>query len=544
MCFRGATILIQEIGDVFRRTVSGLLLALLIVGFFVPVFNVHAVWGSGAIYIKRDGSIDPPDAPISNFGNVVYTLTDDVNGSLFVDKDDVVVDGVGHIIAVSDYMYEGIFLFDKNNVTIKNVKIEVLVGWIGIELLDCSNCTISGNNITANYNLGIVLALSNNNEIINNTLTCCDLFVDSSYGNTVENNTVNGKPLVYLEDASDSSVSYAGQVVLVRSNKVEVKNLDLQGTTYPVELVETNNTTISENNITENHCGIKLDSASGNIITENNITENYFGLRLESSHSNTIYHNNFVNNSYQVYKPQMWPDDSTNVWDDGYPSGGNYWSDYNGTDYYCGPYQNATGSDGIGDTPYTIDTDNTDRFPLMYPWSPEHDVAVTNFVSGKTVVGKGYLVSLNVTVENQGPYTVEFDVTTYANSTSIGSSKVSNLASGTATQFALARNTTDLSYGNYTFWAYAEPVLDEADISDNNYTCLTSVHVGVPGDISGNILGIYDGVDNMKDVAYLVSLFNTRPSLSNWNPNADVNNDGISNMKDIAIAVAHFNQYE
>jgi hypothetical protein len=54
-----------------------------------------------------------------------------------------------------------------------------------------------------------------------------------------------------------------------------------------------------------------------------------------------------------------------NVWDDGYPSGGNYWSDYNGTDLYSGPYQNQTGSDRIGDTPYVADANNTDRYPLM-----------------------------------------------------------------------------------------------------------------------------------------------------------------------------------
>jgi len=51
-----------------------------------------------------------------------------------------------------------------------------------------------------------------------------------------------------------------------------------------------------------------------------------------------------------------------------------------------------------------------------------------------------------------------------------------------------------------------------------------------------------DGTVNMKDIAYLVSLFNTRPSSPNWTPNADVNNDGVCNMKDIALAVYWFNE--
>ncbi|MCZ2856458.1 MAG: hypothetical protein O2U62_05145, partial [Candidatus Bathyarchaeota archaeon] len=69
------------------------------------------------------------------------------------------------------------------------------------------------------------------------------------------------------------------------------------------------------------------------------------------------YHNIF-NNTINAYS--NW----TNTWDNGYPSGGNYWSDYNGTDYFNGPYQNITGSDGIGDTPYNIQIGNQDSYPF------------------------------------------------------------------------------------------------------------------------------------------------------------------------------------
>lgn len=48
----------------------------------------------------------------------------------------------------------------------------------------------------------------------------------------------------------------------------------------------------------------------------------------------------------------------------------------------------------------------------------------------------------------------------------------------------------------------------------------------------------------MKDIAYLVFLFDTRPGSLNWNSNADVNNDGVVNIRDIAVAVASFNQHE
>jgi len=54
-------------------------------------------------------------------------------------------------------------------------------------------------------------------------------------------------------------------------------------------------------------------------------------------------------------------------WDDDYPSGGNYWSNYTGVDVKSGSYQNETGSDGIGDTPYIIDANNIDDYPLVVP---------------------------------------------------------------------------------------------------------------------------------------------------------------------------------
>ena len=48
------------------------------------------------------------------------------------------------------------------------------------------------------------------------------------------------------------------------------------------------------------------------------------------------------------------------IWDDGFLSGGNYWSDYTGVD--------VNNEDGIGDTPYIIDSINFDNYPLICPF--------------------------------------------------------------------------------------------------------------------------------------------------------------------------------
>jgi len=65
--------------------------------------------------------------------------------------------------------------------------------------------------------------------------------------------------------------------------------------------------------------------------------------------------------------------ESTNIWDDSYPSGGNYWSDYEEK------YPDAEELDGSGiwDTPYEIDWNDQDNYPLMKPWTPTPPIPTT-----------------------------------------------------------------------------------------------------------------------------------------------------------------------
>jgi parallel beta-helix repeat protein len=106
-----------------------------------------------------------------------------------------------------------------------------------------------------------------------------------------------------------------------------------------------------------------------NRIFENNVVDNVYDGMIEAMPGNTtffnnsVFHNNFVNSMYPfIYKV------SGNIWDNGYPSGGNYWSQYNGTDSHSGLHQNETGSDGMGDTPYLLDFFEADRYPLIHPY--------------------------------------------------------------------------------------------------------------------------------------------------------------------------------
>jgi len=111
--------------------------------------------------------------------------------------------------------------------------------------------------------------------------------------------------------------------------------------------------TITGNHVEGNIVGIFLGDTEHNVIVDNNITGNTgHGLEIGGSSNNTIYRNRFINSTAQIYTRL-----SSNTWDDG--ERGNFWSDYNGTD--------ANGN-GIGDTPYVVDENNQDRYPLMEPY--------------------------------------------------------------------------------------------------------------------------------------------------------------------------------
>jgi len=190
----------------------------------------------------------------------------------------------------------------------------------------------------------------------------------------------NGTEGVYLVEGADSCIITDCKIL---NNSVGA-------------FVESNYSLLTRNFIANNgEAGIRIYSSCScspaweNTITDNILLDNGYGLLLMNSKKGLVYHNNLIGNVYQayVYMPDEWG--RTNIWDNGYPSGGNYWSNYAGSDLYSGPYQNVTGSDLMGDTSHVIDENNMDDYPLMGLW---------------TVVGKKVTISplteVTLTFEN------------------------------------------------------------------------------------------------------------------------------------------------
>jgi parallel beta-helix repeat protein len=251
---------------------------------------------------------------------------------------------------VSRTFRSGILLGSSdNNIVTDNV---LWNNYNGIEIeFSSSGNDIVGNTILTSHMHGIMLLDTHNNTIANNFVSRNNHGIRLSFStdNILANNTAidNVQDGIFLRD------SYSNVVI----------DNDLSSNHCGIWIFTSDNNTVSNNNAWNNDNGIWSIVSDSTIIAYNAFTSNnQYGILLEASTNNTIHHNNFINNSQQASD-----DFDTNQWDDGYPSGGNYWSNYTGVDVFSGPNQDIPGSDGKGDTPYVIDADSEDRYPLVAP---------------------------------------------------------------------------------------------------------------------------------------------------------------------------------
>jgi len=313
-----------------RKIIAGIMLPLLILSMFTFAFNVQRARAASTIYIRADGSVDPPTAPIQRSGDL-YTLTDDINASvdgIVIERNNMVLDGAGYFLQGPGNGI-GIDLSSRSNVTIKNMRIKAFA--FGIYLSSSLVNTVQGNDIT-DSDVGIGLFSSSNNILTENTL---------------------------MNDYNVSISLYSN----CSSNAIGANNLKDSGNGINLQ-DSCNYNDIFRNTVRGTDAfGIYVRTSSYNNLTGNDIRDNYGGVEFVSCSDNLVFNNNFANNSLHVSLLE-----SVDFWNMSYPVCGNYWSNYNGTDLYSGIYQNETGRDGIGDTAYVLQAENVDHYPLMDPW--------------------------------------------------------------------------------------------------------------------------------------------------------------------------------
>jgi len=283
----------------------------------------------------------------------------------------------------------------------------------GISLYECERNTLSGNAVSNNrFNFGIEGAdyshFATHNIDTTNTVNGKPIYYMKDVSDAVLDADTNAGT-IYLINCKNVTVknllltNNAYGVFSLNMTQSKIENVSAINNRYGIYIKDSGDNIFSQNLIAENNYGFKLNNSNFNNIVMNNISSNdgwgiclenslsnnmlrnlisknmgdgifllrsnkttivgntiaengewlieFFGINIQNSENNTIYHNNFINNIEQAGTTSS----NNNMWDNGYPSGGNYWSDHTNKDM---------DNDGIAEDDYIIDSFNVDANPL------------------------------------------------------------------------------------------------------------------------------------------------------------------------------------
>lgn len=331
-------------------------------------------------YLKENWNTHNIDSANNLNGKPIYYWKDQIGGTI--------PPGAGQVI-----------LANSTNVIIEEQ--DLIYNTVGIALGFSSDNHIANNNISTDYKdkiggnsssnpnsseefrvidfTGIYLSNSYMNTIINNYIYNNEVAinVEQSQSNEITENIIynniwginigfSSKDVILNNDVSTNRTmdhQWGYGIHTFRSNWTTISNNRVSKSGKCIYIQNSNNITVTQNNLSQNKGeGVRCWVSENVVITHNDIWANGLGIRMfQFSYLMLVHHNNIIDNDLQGI------DGASNKWDDGYPSGGNHWSDYNGIDVFKGPNQDIPGSDGIGDTPYIIDGDSQDYYPLMDP---------------------------------------------------------------------------------------------------------------------------------------------------------------------------------
>jgi parallel beta-helix repeat protein len=224
------------------------------------------------IYIRPDGSVEPATAPIQRDGNV-YTLTDNIHGSIFVEKDDVVIDGDGFILQGTGAV-DNRPAIPEGDIFHPEQSIEISRKYDAAVLPESNNTGI--------YSYAQKLTIMN----LKITEFWCAIELESSSDNCIiDNEIASNTQGVWIHSPSSNNT--------ISRNNIRNNNKGLT-------LIAAHNS-IYANNITDNSgYSIKL-SWSFNTISGNRIKNSRYGVIFEQSTHNVFRNNSFNENDHLFY---------------------------------------------------------------------------------------------------------------------------------------------------------------------------------------------------------------------------------------------------
>jgi|WetSurMetagenome_2_1015567.scaffolds.fasta_scaffold13823_1 parallel beta-helix repeat protein len=381
----------------YKVTFALILFSFILLNIFDPLFQpVKAV--EKIIVVPQDYSTISSALANADVGDTILVKKGSYNENIVIDKPILLEgedkastfidgDGKGSVVWINAdcVVIRGFTIQNSgNNFTESGIYLNYSIGSsvsdnlvvnnnIGIYMLESGQSYLQKNNLSSNrFNFGVFS--SNLDGYIQN--------IDAS-------NLVDGKPMVYwVNQSGKQTPTNAGYIAAINCSDITISGASLEKNwqnllfAYSINssitnitstlgedsiwLIGSSNCTVEGNNISDNIWGGLAFVDSSNCTVAGNILSGNggYGLFLSDSSNNNFYHNNFVNNPRQAWLYGQ----NSNCWDNGYPSGGNYWNNFTDGDVKSGVGQNISGSDGIGDKPYVMDSNNVDNYPLMKSW--------------------------------------------------------------------------------------------------------------------------------------------------------------------------------
>jgi len=257
---------------------------------------------------------------------------------------------------------DGVRLQDSDNIIVSGVTVhdsQTGVNCVSSDFLQIRANTITDSGTGVSVSCGVI-------DVFYNTILNADNGIAvGNYGSLdIEHNYITS-PRGFTLDGSAFVMAMNNRII--GSSGPTIHLYEYGVSEYQASSVNLQNNTITNSMPTNFHsgsAGINITSSSDSFVIGNTIQAgNSYGIVLHDTSGGSVYHNNLLNNTIQAFDDNP----SQNTWDNGYPSGGNFWSDFTGVDNCSGPQQNICPSpDGIGDTPYMFNF-NMDHYPLIRP---------------------------------------------------------------------------------------------------------------------------------------------------------------------------------
>ena len=166
-----------------------------------------------------------------------------------------------------------IYVFDSQGTIIANNTVKN--SEYGITIYQANQTHVMDNLIGPNQEDGVSLATSTGCVITRNIFVNDGVFVYEAFGNTLADNTVNGKPLVYLEGASHGIVQAdAGQIILINCSDFTVQHQDIHHTNSAIQILRGSNFTIIDNELINNHRNLYLTEVTSAAVKGNTFSSN------------------------------------------------------------------------------------------------------------------------------------------------------------------------------------------------------------------------------------------------------------------------------